>query len=140
MNKYVDTELLKQMEENILKQRAKEKNNSIKIEYGNTSIPIPSSKNSKTKYRWSLFVKVISSPKQNPIKQVEFDINPHIQGSVPIKVLQEPFEFERNGSYEFSLKIKVIFMDRLKIPPYEAQHSLHLGPPKTSRHFIVQFK
>jgi hypothetical protein len=138
--KHVDIDLLKKREDDIIKERNKAKLNSIKIEYGNTSTPITSSKHSKPKYRWALFVKVVSSPKQNPIKTVEFDINPHLQDSVPIKVQQEPFEFDRNGSYEFGLNIKVIFMDRLKLQPYTINHRLRLGPPKTSRQFVVQLK
>jgi len=117
----------------------KEKNKIIIIEYGNTSIPLLPNK-PKSKCKWTLYVKVVSSPVKNPIKSVEFDINPHLQGSPAIKVCKAPYEFERNGSYEFPLNVKVNFVESLGIEAYITNHTLKLNEPKTFRNFIIKMK
>jgi hypothetical protein len=134
----VDVDMIKKREEGIIKDKAKSK--TIIIEYGNTSILQEGSvKLKKRKYTWTLFVKVVSNPlKYNPIKLVEFDINPHLDKSIPIKVATQPFEFERHGTYDFPVNIKIIFLDKLKIQPYTTSHELKLGPTKSSRQSIIK--
>lgn len=124
----------------IKKNREKDEKNNIIIEYGNSSIAIGSSNSNtknKVKHSWKLFVKVVKSPYKNPIKHVEFYINPHIEKAPPVKILNGPFEFERNGSYEFQMKIKIYFIERLKIDPYETDHNLTLNGKINSKRFIV---
>lgn len=121
-----------------IEQQRKIKENAIRVEYGNYAELIQNNKNFKNKYKWTLFVKVLSSPIKNPISYIEYNINAHVPGSKPIQVSNCPWELERQCTYEFSCEIKIFWRNSLKLQPYTTTHYISFGSEKTSRKFIQQ--
>ena len=152
--RYIDTNLFDKiknsMSQDQLLERQKQakkdelsKSKYIRVEYGNLSEPVGikpsiSKTNVSQKYKMTVFAKVYSSPVNNPIKSVEFDINIGNKTAKPIIVTKSPFEFEKSLSFQFPVEFKINWADSLKLKPYVITHSIQLGPPKTSRNFIQE--
>jgi len=151
LDKKIDTEFEKKIAQNlpveIYEARKKrfadaQKNPqpAIKVEYGNTSEATGAVSGTKQKYNWKLFVKCVNSPISHPIAYVEFDINPGVKGAKPIKCDKEPYELDRSGNYEFGCEIKVFWKKELGLKEYFVNHTVTLGPKKTSKHFLQFLK
>jgi alanine dehydrogenase len=115
---------------------------TIRIEYGNYSeemktkpVLIKTIKVSQ-KYKWKLFVRVVSSVIPNPIQSVEFDINVGIKGSRPTVVTFPPYEMEKLGTYEFPVNIKINWRAGIKAKPYSVDYTIKLVPEKSTRQFL----
>lgn len=95
---------------------------------------------SKSKYQYKFFVKTELAKDMRFIKQVDFDINPHIKPGRPIKTISPPFEFERSGSYEYPIEITVYFTQKIEPQQYSATIELNFSEESTFRAFIVKYK
>ncbi len=73
LSKHIDIEYLEKREELISKEKSINQKKEIVIEYGNLYIPLPTT-GKKSKIKWTLYVKVISSPTPKPIKSVKLNI------------------------------------------------------------------
>jgi len=138
IKKKIPTQEIEMRKETFLKDKKLfEETPTIKVEYGNTSTKLSS--NSK-KFSWTLYVKILKSDVTMPIEYVEYDINPGVQGSKPIKVTSMPYELNKNTGFEFNCEIKVYWKKSLKLQPYSTFHRITLGPAKTSKCFFAKIE
>lgn len=143
-NKIIDVIGVEKYNEKLLQlkaQTSKINNNQIQIEYGNLAEPMTRDNrfnlNGKTKCKWTVYVKTVKSPVKNPISEVLFYINPHLSSCPPIKTTNPPFILERNGSYEFSMDIKIIFLKKLNLEPYVTSYALNLKEYKSKKNIFI---
>ena len=122
-----------------LKQTIKEDTKKIKIMYG-CQYTLIGKFGAKTKYSYKFFVKPVEKKHLIHIKQVDFDINPHIKPARPIKVMVSPYEFERSVSYEYDIEITIYFSNKIKESVYKTSVSMNFNEEITKRMFMVNLK